>query len=82
MSFFLPVPDRRHALLARQAPACHVSKPDIDNLVKSTLDALTGSGYWLDDSLVVDAVLRKRYATALIPPGADIEVFRILELEA
>lgn len=59
---------------------------DIDKLIRSTLDALTTSGVFADDSLVVDAQVRQRYATdnariALpwepVLPGARIAVWEI-----
>jgi Holliday junction resolvase RusA-like endonuclease len=41
-----------------------VPKPDIDNYQKSIMDALTQSEAWTDDSLVADAIQRKRWATS------------------
>lgn len=45
-------------------------KPDIDKLVRSTLDALTTAQVFGDDGQVTDLVVRKRYGI----PGADITV--------
>ena len=39
----------------------HVSKPDIDNLVKLTIDALTGI-FWKDDSQICEAIILKKYS--------------------
>lgn len=39
----------------------HIGKPDIDNLAKSCLDALTKAGAWLDDSQVFDLRAIKRH---------------------
>lgn len=36
-------------------------KPDTDNFIKSTLDALTGV-LWADDNIITDIVARKRYS--------------------
>ena len=36
-------------------------KPDTDNFIKSTLDALTGV-LWTDDNIITDIVARKRYS--------------------
>jgi Holliday junction resolvase RusA-like endonuclease len=46
VDFYLPCPKR----LKQGTP--HVGKPDVDNLLKSTMDALTNAGVWKDDSLV------------------------------
>ena len=37
------------------------TKPDIDNLVKTILDALTGAAVWSDDNLVVSLSCSKFY---------------------
>lgn len=39
------------------------SKPDLDNLAKPVLDALTAAGVWPDDSCVVALSAKKRRAT-------------------
>ncbi len=36
-------------------------KPDTDNYIKSTLDALTGV-LWTDDNIITDIIARKRYS--------------------
>lgn len=38
-------------------------RPDIDNLIKSVMDALTSAGVWDDDVQVVRVRASKRYAT-------------------
>lgn len=49
-------------------------KPDLDKLVRSTLDALSDAGVWTGDQLVVQLHASKRYATADVEcaPGATI----------
>lgn len=47
-------------LLAGSAPARHVSKPDLDKLVRSVKDALKGIAY-ADDSQVCDLTAKKHY---------------------
>ncbi len=42
-----------------KAPA--VPRPDVDNLLKGVMDALTDAGVWSDDVVVVDSRVRKRY---------------------
>lgn len=61
----------RHAHLLRpSAPARPSTKPDIDKLARSTLDALGEAGVWKDDAQVVSLWAAKEYGT----PGATIIV--------
>lgn len=57
-------------------------KPDLDKLLRATLDPLTGIA-WRDDGQVVDAVIRKRYAVGGSveggEPGAWIEIYKLTE---
>lgn len=39
-------------------------RPDVENLVKATHDALTAAGFWRDDGQVVSLVAQKVYASA------------------
>lgn len=55
---------------------CVVVKPDLDKLVRSSLDALTGTAF-LDDAQVVRLVARKHYG---VPERAEISVI-VLEDE-
>ena len=48
-------------LLKADAPTLHTSKPDIDNIVKFYLDAMTGA-FWKDDSIVCALEATKVYA--------------------
>jgi crossover junction endodeoxyribonuclease RusA len=66
----------RHAgLLRDNAPAVPARKPDIDKLVRATLDALKDAGTYRDDSLVVKLVADKVYAGRDNgPPGAYVTV--------
>lgn len=71
IGFLLPRP-KAHFLksgLREGAPVHHASKPDVDNLAKSTLDALTDLGVWFDDSQVANLELVKVYSSG---PGARI----------
>jgi Holliday junction resolvase RusA-like endonuclease len=53
-------------------------RPDVDKLLRSTLDALGSAGVWLDDAQVVDVRGVKVYpgegVDALEVPGAVIDV--------
>lgn len=59
----------------------HTTAPDIDKLVRSTLDGLTAGGLWRDDSLVCDLRAFKQYARGR-PPGAAIRIVPLGENEA
>ena len=41
---------------------CHTKKPDVDNLAKQMLDAMTRLQFWQDDRQVVSVTCTKRYA--------------------
>lgn len=51
------------------------TKPDIDNLLKSTMDALTDRAVWRDDALIAEISVKKTYETINAVPGAVIEIF-------
>lgn len=53
------------------------TKPDIDNLIKGTMDALTAARWWADDGRVCDLRTVKRYAAAGEAPGAIIEAWQM-----
>lgn len=55
VEFYLPAPKRKHGEFVQ-------NKPDLDNLCKAVMDALTAIGVWTDDSRVVTLDARKRYA--------------------
>jgi Holliday junction resolvase RusA-like endonuclease len=55
------------------APVAPTGKPDLDNLEKAVLDALTTIGVWRDDSQVVGMTSRKQWAVGR-PPGCDITI--------
>ncbi len=60
---------------ARRKEHLVVTKPDLDNLLKSTMDALTDRAVWRDDSQIAEISSRKTYETAETVPGAVIEIF-------
>lgn len=59
--------ERKLRLLGRHRP---IVKPDLDNYIKGTLDALTGV-LWVDDNAIVKLVAEKRYVEQ---PRIEIEV--------
>lgn len=56
------------------APRYHTQKPDLDNLAKAVLDALTNEGWWKDDAQIYTLTLTRSWG---IPTtmGADVQVF-------
>lgn len=59
------------------APCYPAVKPDLDKLIRSTLDALGSAGVYGDDSQIVRVVAEKVYAGedgALDRPGAHIRI--------
>ena len=73
VAFFLPRPQAllTKANAARRIP--HVKKPDLDKLLRSTKDALTGV-VWTDDSQVVKVNAMKHYCAPGDYPAAIIRV--------
>ena len=55
------------------APATHTTRPDLDKLARSTLDALTGVRF-RDDSQVAFLVASKEYAMPGELEGCQIEI--------
>lgn len=66
IDFLLPRP-KAHYFASGEvkptAPDFHPKKPDLDNLIKAVMDAMTELGFWVDDSQVVSILASKRYAT-------------------
>lgn len=60
-------------LRKRGTTPAHLTKPDLDKLVRSVKDALKGVA-WGDDSQVVDLVAMKRYAPIDDVPHAEVWV--------
>jgi len=50
----------------------HGAKPDVDNLAKAILDAMTNDGWWADDSLVSLLIVGKWYHAIGGHAGATI----------
>jgi crossover junction endodeoxyribonuclease RusA len=77
LAFYLPRPKGHYRtgryadILKDSAPTIPTTKPDLDKLIRSTLDALTEAGTYQDDSNVWMISASKSYADACVP-GANI----------
>jgi Holliday junction resolvase RusA-like endonuclease len=67
--FHMPRPKR----LRLRPNIPHIKRPDVDNLAKAILDALTGV-LWRDDAQICRLHIDKRYTDDDYNPGIDIEV--------
>jgi len=77
IDFMLPRPKR---LMRRKDPdgvMWATCKPDVDNLSKAVLDALTTDGWWRDDAQVVESTTRKVYHAKDGTPGALVCIEQI-----
>lgn len=81
--FYMPRPQRLLRPRDPDGTLPFASKPDLDNLAKSTIDAMTDAGWWRDDCQIVDLHCLKLYARKDGQPGATIEVmpFHMLHAE-
>ena len=64
--------ERPQRLLRRVSPTRsvpHTGKPDIDNVVKAVMDALTKCELWNDDAQVCQLEIRKQYVPKDGRPG-------------
>lgn len=52
----------------------HVQKPDVDNLGKAILDALTDAELWHDDEQIVHLAITKYWAADWENEGVEIKV--------
>jgi Holliday junction resolvase RusA-like endonuclease len=82
-TFAMPRPQHHHVggdrlrELRANAPQLHSIRPDVDKLLRSTLDALTSAGAWRDDSLLAQAFVVKRYVGAG-PDTLDLPGVRVV----
>ena len=72
--FYLPRPKRLMCKKDPDGPIPHTSRPDVDNLWKSTADALKGLA-WLDDSQVYRTTASKYYVEKDGIPRVEINIF-------
>ena len=67
LEFYMPRPKSHYRsgkfshVLKDSAPRRHVKTPDVDNLAKAVLDALTNANAWVDDAQVVTLLVTKQW---------------------
>lgn len=66
--------------LRKTAPLYHTGRPDVDKLLRSTLDALTSAGVYADDSLISLVMATKTWCDEDEPPGADITLAELTDV--
>jgi Holliday junction resolvase RusA-like endonuclease len=77
LSFFFKRPKSHYgtgknsAILKDSSPRRHTKKPDLDNLAKAVLDALTDINFWRDDSQITKLTIQKEWAD-ILPEGMII----------
>jgi len=65
---------RNATVLKLASPLNHECKPDLDNLAKAVLDAMTVGGWWGDDCQITDLRVRKEWAGVGQLAGCGIEI--------
>lgn len=64
----------RPRTLKPSAPSLHTQRPDVDKLLRSTLDALTASGAIPDDAVIAYVCATKTWCDVAEQPGAYITI--------
>jgi Holliday junction resolvase RusA-like endonuclease len=72
--FYMRRPQRLCGPRHVDGPIAHAAKPDLDNLAKPVLDALTKTQWWVDDSQVVSMWVSKYYCSKGARPGCRVVV--------
>jgi Holliday junction resolvase RusA-like endonuclease len=67
---------KKTSVMKATAPDQHTQKPDLDNLVKFTLDCLNGEA-WADDAQIVIIAARKRWCNDCDYAGTDIKISEV-----
>lgn len=81
ITFLMPRPARLRKKKSPPGRIWFASKPDRDNLDKAVLDAMTQTGWWIDDAQVVSGMVQKVYCAVDEAPGAIIAVRQLLDSE-
>ena len=58
--------------LNKRAPECHTQKPDVDNLAKAVMDAITNINLWNDDCQVNNLCVTKEWVNE--NPGMNLMI--------
>ena len=80
IAFFLPRPrghygtGRNAGQVRESAPWVPAGRPDLDKLIRATMDGLTEGGAWDDDAIVVSLSASKEYADDGQRPGCSIVI--------
>lgn len=80
ITFFLTRPKthyRTNGKVRDNAPVYPAGRPDLDKLLRSTLDGLVEAGAIRDDAHIVEITAGKRYCNDDARPGAVIRVFHM-----
>jgi Holliday junction resolvase RusA-like endonuclease len=77
VAFLLPRPRTLYRRRDPEGEVVSFARPDLDNLVKAVLDALTVDGWWRDDALVAELLATKGYHGKDGRPGARIRIRRL-----
>jgi len=86
LDFYMPRPKSHYrtgkyeGILKETAPFQHISTPDIDNLTKAVMDAITVRNIWKDDSQVMSVHACKSWSESPDMAGVDITI-KGLEIE-
>ncbi len=76
--FVLPRPDAMRWKTKSMPRVPHTKKPDVDNLLKSLLDALSGLA-WVDDSRISSLMASKFIASADEAPHIEVVLRKITD---
>ena len=61
---YLPIPksmSKKKTKQAQEGDLPHMKTPDVDNLLKNILDCMTKMEFWIDDKIIQEATVQKRY---------------------
>jgi len=79
LHFILPRPQSMTRKRGDNPRVRHTKKPDLENIIKAALDALTGIAF-VDDSRVCSMIASKWIAAADETPHVDVHIFETSDL--